>query len=379
MGISEMKNPESVNNLAAETETGFDELARLPARLERYSNAKERALINLSQVQEKINHFSDSDDLFFINHLIGLAPKIHQCGEYLRFREYYTVNKVRLSGAYFCKAHLLCPFCAIRRGSKLVEEYSKRHAQILAQDKGIKTSMLTITIKNGSDLAERQNHLQKSLQKLFSHRRETKRGKSKTEFGKVIGLVGTFEVTNKGNGWHPHAHIMLVHREYIRAEKLKEEWKKITGDSEVLRIDPAKHPKDPAQDFLEIFKYALKFGDLSPELNLQAYEVLRGKRLVFSAGEFRSVKIDEDDLLDTPLDELPFFERLYKFMAGSGYSLQKSQHSDEIPDRKTAKIDQKRVNQRDLDKWCGHMVKTSKKLRDQLENSFWDGHLKYKP
>jgi len=378
MGISEMKNPESVGILADETETGFDELAKLPARLERYSNAKERALINLSQVQEKINHFSDSDDFAFKNHLIGLAPKIAQCGDYLRFREYYTVNKVRLAGAYFCKAHLLCPFCAIRRGSKLVEEYSKRHAQILTEIKGVKTSMLTITIKNGVELAERQNHLQKSLQKLFAHRRNSKRGKSNTEFSKVIGLVGTFEVTNKGNGWHPHAHIMLVHREYIRAEKPKEEWKKITGDSEVLRIDPAKHPKDPAQDFLEIFKYALKFGDLTPELNLQAYEVLRGKRLVFSAGEFRNVKVNEDDLFDTPLDELPFFEHLYKFYSGSGYSLQKSQHSDEIPDRKTAKIDQKRVNQRDLDQWCGHMVKVSKKLREQHKKDAWNGQLRPK-
>jgi len=371
----ETGNPETVDSLARETETGFDELAKLPARLERYSNAKERALINLTQVQKKINSFSSSDDVAYIRHLNVLAPKIAQCGDYLRFREYYTINKVRLSGAYFCKAHLLCPFCAIRRGSKLVEEYSKRHLQIMTEYVGIKTSMITITVKNGLDLAERQNHLQKSLQRLFKHRRKSKDGKSKTEFGKVIALVGTYEVTNKGNGWHPHAHIMVMHHLRIDAAKLKTEWFNITGDSSVLRIDPAKHPKDPAQDFLEIFKYAVKFGDLSPELNLQAYEVLRGKRLVFSAGEFRKVEINEDDLLDTPLEELPFYERLYKFVTGQGYTLAKTKHSDEIPDRETDKIDKKRVNQRDLDKWCGDMVKTAQKLQNGKKMA-WNGELR---
>jgi len=371
----ETGNPETVDSLARETETGFDELAKLPARLERYSNAKERALINLTQVQKKINSFSDSDDIAYVRHLNVLAPKIAQCGDYLRFREYYTINKIRLAGAYFCKAHLLCPFCAIRRGSKLVEEYAKKHAEITAAHAGIKTSMLTITIKNGLDLAERQEHLTKSLQRLFKHRRVSKTGKSTTQMGKVIAAVGTYEVTNKGNGWHPHAHIMIMFYGRLDAQKLKDEWKAITKDSDVLRIDPARHPNDPAQDFLEVFKYAVKFGDLSPELNLEAYEVLRGKRLVSSWGEFRTVKINEDDLLDTPLEELPFYERLYKFVTGQGYTLAKTKHSDEIPDRETAKIDKKRVNQRDLDKWCGDMVKTAQKLQNG-KKSGWTGELR---
>lgn len=311
-------NPESTIALAGEIETGFDELGKLPSRLERYATAHERALINLSQVSERVKNGSEIDP--FINHLFKVKARLDTCGHYLGFRHYYTVNKVRLTAARFCMAHLLCPLCAIRRGSKMVDTLVTRYNVIKSQNEGLKMSMITFTVKNGPDLAERHQHLKKSIQRLQKHRRKAKEGKSNTEFAKVLGLVGTYEVTNKGNGWHPHVHMIVLHRDRINAAALKREWQDITGDSHVLRIDPCRHPDDPGQDFLEVCKYALKFGDLTPEQNLDAYEVLHGKRLVMSAGLFWGLEIPED-LTDEPLDELPYFEMLYKFVAGSGYNL----------------------------------------------------------
>ena len=45
------------------------------------------------------------------------------CGDYLLFRHFFTVDKVKLHAAQFCKAHLLCPLCAIRRGAKALAAY----------------------------------------------------------------------------------------------------------------------------------------------------------------------------------------------------------------------------------------------------------------
>ena len=319
----EKGNPCSTVNLAEEVETGVVGLTGLSSRLDRYGLARERALLNLSQVRQRSKNELDP----FSQHLDRVQGRLTMCGNYLGFKHYYTVDKLRLTSARFCKAHLLCPLCAIRRGSKMVETLVQRYNIITAENAGLKMSMITFTVKNGDDLKERYEHLKKSIKALQKRRRDyLAKGTGYTEFSKVLGLVGTYEVTKDGakdgskSGWHPHVHMMVLHRERINAAALKREWKAITGDSHVLRIDPARHPNDPGQEFLEVCKYALKFGDLTPEQNLEAYEVLHGKRLIISAGLFWGLEIPEE-LTDEPLDELPYFELLYKYIAGSGYNL----------------------------------------------------------
>jgi hypothetical protein len=319
MQVPEMRNPLTTINLAEEVERGFDELGKLPSRLERYAVAKQHALRNLAEIDKNINQYPVID--VRSEYLKSIKSRLSVCGNYLAFRDYYTVGQVRLSAARFCMTHLLCPLCAIRRGSKMVEAYVKKYEVIKAENPGLKMSMITFTVLNGENLAERHNHLKKSLQVLMKRSRDFPRGKGAyTEFTKVLGFVGSYEVTNKGQGWHPHAHLMVLHRTRINAAELKREWQKITGDSHVLRIDPARHPNDPGQDFLEVCKYALKFSDLTPAQNFHAFEVLRGKRLVMTAGLFWGVEIPEE-LTDEPLEGLPYFERLYNFAVDSGYHL----------------------------------------------------------
>lgn len=134
--------------------------------------------------------------------------------------------------------------------------------------------------ENGDDLAERFNHLQKSVARIFKHRRDyLDKGRGKTEFRKIHGYVGTYEVTKdngygelKETGWHPHAHIMVLHTTSFDYKALQAEWKEITGDSHVLNVTAAKHPNEPELDFLEVFKYAVKFSDLEPMENIQAWD-----------------------------------------------------------------------------------------------------------
>jgi len=318
MRIPKKGNPLSTDILAGEVERGFDVLGKLPSRLDRYKSAHERTITNLSQVRDRVQN--GNLDSPFIHHLVKVEGRMSNCGHYLGFRHYHTVDQLKLTAAQFCKAHLLCPLCAIRRGSKMVQTLVERHAIITAQNPGLKMSMITLTVQNGDDLTERHAHLKTAFQRLCKHRRKAKEGKSNTEFSKALGYVGTYEVTNKGNGWHPHIHLMVLHRTRINAAALKREWAAITRDSHVLRIDPARNPNDPGQDFLEVCKYALKFGDLTPEQNLDAYEALHGKRLIVTGGLFYGLVIPEK-LTDDPLEGLPYFDLLYKFIAGSGYNL----------------------------------------------------------
>jgi hypothetical protein len=72
---------------------------------------------------------------------------------------------------------------------------------------------------------------------------------------------------------------------------------------------------------LEVFKYALKFSDMTMADNWFAARVVGRARMVNSMGALRGIDIDED-LLDDELLDQPFFDLMYRFARGVGYSLQ---------------------------------------------------------
>ncbi|HDY6146489.1 TPA: protein rep [Pseudomonas aeruginosa] len=226
------------------------------------------------------------------------------------------MGKVRLHNATFCKQHLVCPLCAIRRGAKALGAYLTRWQVIQEERPELRPYLITLTVKNGPDLEERQTHLSKSLRKLLDRRRNFNagsRGHPWTELCKVEGAVYTLELTNKGNGWHPHCHMIALSASTPSQSAISAEWLSITGDSMIVDCRPI--TGDPSEGFMEVFKYAVKFSDLSLDDNWHAAQVLKGKRLLNSFGLFRGVQIPES-LLDEPLDELPYWDRFYRYLGG---------------------------------------------------------------
>lgn len=302
------------NILADDLDTGEeDQAVNLPARISRYSRAKERALA-------------------MRGYLVGLGDSASKaagllggCGNYLHFRHYFTVNQVLLHAACFCKQHLICPLCAIRRGSKALEAYLERFEVICQELPLLRPYLLTLTVKDGPDLPERWQHLTRSFQVLKDRRRNflaKVRGAPWTEFAKVQGAVGSYEVKRgKGSGlWHPHIHLVALCESPIDPVALKREWEGITGDSFMVDVRPFRPGQEPAEGFMEVFKYAVKFSDLSLADNWQVAQFLRATRLLFSLGVFRGVQIPES-LTDEPLDNLPYFDLFYRYFGETGYTL----------------------------------------------------------
>lgn len=314
-GPPERGNPQEPDALAGEVQGGSDEIGRLPSRLDRLAVAKGRALENLAYLRA----YQGPEDFTY------LVPRIHECGVYLAFRNYFTLDRVLLSGgANFCRAHLLCPFCAVRRGAKALKAYLERYQAVMRANPHLRLYLVTLTVKNGPDLAERHDHLKTAVKAILGRRRSALAGRRvNTEWAKVRAIVGSYEVTNKGKGWHPHVHMLVLVDKRLDAQAMKDEWLRITGDSHVLRIDTPRHPDDPARDFLEVFKYAVKFSDLSPAQNFEAFLQLRGKRLLFSVGLFRNVEIPEDLTDDLPAEDVPYIEMLYQYLEGA-YHLEKT-------------------------------------------------------
>lgn len=296
-----------------------DEIEGQSARITRYSKAKRQADLHKKYIYENFDKYQDREAA----ELASVYSSLETCGNYLLFRHYYTVGKVRLAKAHFCKKHLLCPLCAIRRGAKSVRVYLERFQYLKTLHKGLTASLVTVTVKNGPDLAERLEHLRKGIKNVNQRIRDFKRGKGHvSEFRKFLGYVGSYEVKRGKNSgdWHPHCHMVVLHADPIDHDALSKEWLAITGDSFIVDAQALHHQEDPAADFCEVFKYAVKFSSMETSDLLHAWFMLKGKNLVFSGGLFRGVKVPEE-LTDDEIADLPYIELMYRYFEGVGYSL----------------------------------------------------------
>ncbi len=256
--------------------------------------------------------------------------RITECGNWLLFRDYYTVGKIKLAASNFCHRHLVCSLCAIRRSSKLMAAYLQKYQMIRAEVPMISAHLTTLTVRNSHNLQEVFEHLLASL-RLLNRRRS--RDNQPSIMHSVVGGVYAIELTHdEATGWHPHVHCIWLSKEpemHDRAAtyRLRSEWEQITGDSFMCDIRPivaeAGLPDDidpHAGGFAEVFKYAMKPSQLGADRMIEALPYLLGRRLVGSFGWLRGVPEPEtlaDDL--EAFEYLPYEEFLARYVAGEGY------------------------------------------------------------
>ena len=84
--------------------------------------------------------------------LLNLLKKLNECGNYLLFKNFYTLGEIKLTKIQTCGQHLLCPFCAAIRASRAITRYVQRIDQVLQENRKLKPVLITLTVKNGTDL-----------------------------------------------------------------------------------------------------------------------------------------------------------------------------------------------------------------------------------
>lgn len=267
------------------------------------------------------------------------VDKVKGCGSVLCFRHYPTKGETKLHSAIFCGVHLICGFCAIRRGARMMARYLERFVRVRGENPTLMPYLVTLTVRNGEDLRERLEHLDRSLTRL-NKRRNGKR--SRSLMTTIRGAVWSYEVTHsQKNGWHPHVHAVWLSEDEPDQYALRREWEEITGDSFMCDVRPITEATeeepgvDPhAKGFAEVFKYAMKAAELPPSVALDAYTVLRGRRLVRSFGAFYGVpEPADDDLADElPVEELPYIDLLWRY-AGGRYEIAAIYDRTQLPER----------------------------------------------
>ena len=175
--------------------------------------------------------------------------------------------------AYHCRERL-CTWCASARGAQLGDALLPL-VQAMAHP-----WFVTLTVKNGPDLAERAAHLRKAFKRL---RRRS------FWVANVAGGIAVEEVTrNPRTGhWHPHLHLIIdanVPQAALQAA-LAALWASVTGDSFILDVRPFQGAS-VASDLRELCKYTAKISDIvdSPELVAVYLAYSRRRRLIVTFG-----------------------------------------------------------------------------------------------
>jgi len=270
-----------------------------------------------------------------------LSNSLRYCGSLLTFRHFYTVDQLRLHSAKFCHKHLLCPLCAIRRTSRCLQDFIPKIELVLASQPQLVPYLVTLTVKNGSDLRERFRHLVGALSKQTQARRNAlKPGRPFVQFAHADGGLYSVEFKRGKNSglWHPHVHMLWLCSTPPDARLLSEDWRRFTGDSFIVDVTPFDASKALANNLMEVLKYSLKFSELSEADNWEAYEKLSGRRLLASFGSLRGLKMPadlNDDMTD--LDDLPYVDLIYRFIDGH-YSHQATERPEALDDWVDANI-----------------------------------------
>lgn len=288
-------------NLAGDLDDRDTSRGSFAKRLARYSAAHLRTTQILDYI--RANHAKEAK----------LIAALDDCGNYLVFRDYFTIGEIRLSQASFCRKHLLCPLCAIRRGAKVLQKYLSLYDHVRTLNPSLRPYMVTLTVKDGPDLKERFNHLTKALKQFHKRRHLTK---GVCEARKAQGALWSYEVKRGKNSgaWHPHVHCIWLCESAPDQKAISDQWRTITGDSFIVDSRPI-NPEDPIDGFLEVLKYAVKFSDQPEEDTWHCYQTLSGKRLIGSFGCMYGVEIPEE-MTDLQFEELPYILRFFQFING---------------------------------------------------------------
>jgi len=305
----------------------------LQEKLKDYQKAKEATLEILPVLQDSTSPLKKH------------YTRIEECGTYLVFRVFYTVEQTRVIRANLCKKRLLCDLCALRTSAMRVQAFIPKLEQVLFEFPQYDPYLVTFTVKNGPDLLERYNHLTGSYSRIImNRRRDLSSGRTNTIYRHVIG--GTMQVELKigsGSGlWHSHIHsiIMLprgvfdvsrkirkakdVYVPYDFENSLRAEWSAITDDSHMVDVRRIQVESDEERigAICEAHKYPLKPGSLTPEQRIYAAEKLHAKRMYRSFGCFYGVDINENliDSIEAELELLPYVDLVYTYN-NEGYSL----------------------------------------------------------
>ena len=288
---------------------------------------------------------------------VAARLQLEQCASWLWFHEFHEHpdRPIKLARSNFCKRYFVCDFCAARRAVRHAQATQLKALAVLREKPNLRPFMFTLTSPNMESLSGMVTRHFNAWSNLVRRRRNALAGKSQTVMTEFEGgiLAGETKRGKNSGQWHFHTHGILladvdqVERYPLLWRSLQQEWSAEIGTYCNVQLEPLRATKqahtgasslaggtEPSSlcpellgaEMLEVFKYALKAGDLAFEDRWNAacyfapsmlYSGKRGPNLVRSFGCLRGVDLPTDlgDDLAGFADSV-FTERTYRYDDG---------------------------------------------------------------
>jgi hypothetical protein len=238
--------------------------------------------------------------------------RIKECCNVVSFRRYLETGDVKLTSSTFCKYDRICIACATKRAMRMIKKFSLGVDQYKLWNKNRYYIVLTIQHNQNDTLEELLAKLMKYKEQLARNYRNWKRNtqRNKSFFSQFDGMVTSVEIAHRWkNWWHPHINILActdneiqIDNRFVRwatNDQLLNERKQITWWSYIHNIRKinvtTKHFSRSGVG--EVFKYAIKFSDLTVEQlsEVMIAQDLHQYRFFATYGIFRGWKLDEKE------------------------------------------------------------------------------------
>ncbi len=211
---------------------------------------------------------------------IELSDRVKMCGS--KFST-LTCGRHVISRKPFHNCEFrLCPHCASRRSKKITRKYLPMMAEFLKVGKFTPCHLvLTQAHRKRETVARSRKRLMKSFGNLV---------KRKFFEEHFAGGIYAFEATisesvDSAGCWHSHLHLLVFRRRFFDISLLRSEWKKVTGDSHVLRLDPVKDIESGLREILKYVSKPLDIAKFKPR-HLREFLLMKGAKMFGKFGQF---------------------------------------------------------------------------------------------
>ena len=258
--------------------------------------------------------------------------RLGKCAAFLQFRHWFEARKTKLRAASFCQQFVLCSYCASRRSSRYVVKTLDELTSVVQENGPCRFVHLVLSNENMDCCGKAVRSIIEAKGKLLERRRNALKGRTSSSLVNVLGGLFCIEIKKGARSglWHPHIHAILItppdSRGKIDQNELWREWQTATGTENVAlpwlnEIKQTNEEDELIPALLEVLKYAVKPGSLTPAETWYAHKAVNGKhRLIDTFGVLRGVKVDAKDLADDMDVDGPYVDWFLRRVNGTrGY------------------------------------------------------------
>ena len=182
---------------------------------------------------------------------LDLESELRRCHQYITFLACDQGHKGNILPNFTC-GFRLCPNCSRRRANRIRNKYLP---SLTAYARAARVQAVHLVLTQ-SHRVETRKQSTKRLKASFTKLQ-------RREFWKEYFKGGVFavEFTKGADGLHhTHLHIIAFRSKFFDVEALRDEWRAVTGDSHVLRVDRI---NDIEKGLQEVVKYISKPLDIA--------------------------------------------------------------------------------------------------------------------